>query len=378
MIYITGDTHRDFSRIHNLNINSDDMLIILGDSGINYLPTFPQKVIKKKMKLESLAEEMRILYVAFTRAKEKLFLVGTEKNIDKIYKYDETKKISLQDIQSATRPTDWLLMIKKSAENFIKTEIILDTNIKVSAEKISEKVEEKISEKVEKLEPSPLENIPAKLSVTEIKRRISELDEENNSSLLIPHSSLSHRRPNFIQKKSLTSAELGTLIHSVMQHLDLSESLDEKNISAQIDKMTAEKIFDETQGEKLKTKAGNISKFFVSDIGRQVLASKKIYRELPFNFYVPAEKIGGGKLFENARGEKIFIQGIIDLLFQNSSGEWILLDYKTDRENSDEHFIKEYREQIRLYTQAVENVLNLKISEKYLYLLNGEREIKMA
>ena len=162
-----------------------------------------------------------------------------------------------------------------------------------------------------------------------------------------------------------------------MQHLNLSETLDEKNISAQIDEMIEKKIFDEAQGEKLKSNAANIAKFFSSAIGKNLLSAKKIYRELPFSYYVAAETIGGGKIFTQAAGEKIFIQGIIDLLFQNSSGEWILLDYKTDRENSDEHFIKEYREQIRLYVQAVENILNLKISEKYLYLLNGGREIKI-
>ena len=350
-----------------------------GKSGISYLPTFPKTVITKKLEAENLAEELRILYVAFTRAREKLFLVGTEKNIENLDKYDELEKISSQKIKSAKRPIDWLLMIKKFVEKFIKVEVIKDTDIKISTEKISEETEEKISSSIEKIPPSPLENIPAKLSVTEIKRRMEEEDEiEILKGGQILNDKKIYRRPNFIQKKSLSPAELGTLIHSVMQHLNLTENLDEKNIIKQIDEMTERKIFDEEQGKKLKSKAANIANFFLSDIGKNILSAKKIYRELPFNYYVAVEKIGDGKIFKNARGEKIFIQGIIDLLFQNSAGEWILLDYKTDRDNSDEHFIKEYREQIKLYTQAVENVLNLKVSEKYLYLLNGGRKIKIA
>ena len=76
-------------------------------------------------------------------------------------------------------------------------------------------------------------------------------------------------------------------------------------------------------------------------------------------------------------GEKIFVQGIIDLLFQNSAGDWILLDYKTDKNNSDEHFQSEYREQIKFYVRAVETILKLKISKKYLYLLGAGRLVVM-
>lgn len=352
--------------------------VVEGTNGLNSIQTFPQKIIKNKIKLENLAEELRILYVAFTRAKEKLILVGTYdgKDVDKYDELAELEKIPPQILQKVARPIEWLLMIKKSAAKVIKTEIIPDSEVKFSEEKISEKVEEKISQTVEKLPPSPLENIPAKVSVTEVKRRLEE-DESDELVEKFFDTNKIYRRPNFIQKKSLSPAELGTLTHSVMQHLNLSESLDVENISAQIDEMVAKKIFDEVQGEKLKSNAANIAKFFSSPIGKNLLSSKKIYRELPFSYYVAAEKIGNGKIFNQAVGEKIFIQGIIDLLFQNSAGKWILLDYKTDRENSDEHFIKEYREQIRLYVQAVENILNLKISEKYLYLLNCGREIKI-
>ncbi|MBQ7629443.1 MAG: PD-(D/E)XK nuclease family protein, partial [Selenomonadaceae bacterium] len=77
-----------------------------------------------------------------------------------------------------------------------------------------------------------------------------------------------------------------------------------------------------------------------------------------------------------AAGEKLFVQGIIDLLFKDSvSGDWILLDYKTDRDNSDEYFQREYHDQLRLYAQAIESLTSIKIAEKYLYLLNAGRLI---
>ena len=141
--------------------------------------------------------------------------------------------------------------------------------------------------------------------------------------------------------------------------------------------MVDKKIFEIEHGENLKSKAKDIAKFFMSNIGKKIISAEKIYRELPFNQYIAVEKIGGGKIFTQAVGEKIFIQGIIDVLIKDSAGNWILLDYKTDRDNSDEHFIREYRDQIYLYVQAIETLLKIKISEKYLYLLSAGREIKI-
>ena len=73
--------------------------------------------------------------------------------------------------------------------------------------------------------------------------------------------------------------------------------------------------------------------------------------------------------------EKIFIQGIIDLLFKDATGKWILLDYKTDRDSED--IGERYKIQIELYAAAIEALLKIKVAEKYLYLLNGGRFVKM-
>lgn len=361
------------SVITHRNLGIGICRVVEGDSGINYLKTFPQKIIAEKMRVENLAEELRILYVAMTRAQEKLFLVATCTN-NLLTKFDRLENISAQNIQSATHALDWLLMIKNSFGNSIDLEILQEEEIFLRNEKISIE-EEKISAPIEKAE-NFTENIPAKLSVTEIKRRLAEVDENFSDSIYPAKKFITMRRPNFIQKKSLSGAELGTLLHSVMQHLNLKKNLDEKNIVAQIDEMVAKKIFEVEHGENLKNRAGDIAKFFTSNIGKKILSAEKIYRELPFNQYISAKKIGGGKIFNI--DEKIFIQGIIDVLFQTRTGEWILLDYKTDRDNSDEHFIREYRDQIYLYVQAIETLLKITISEKYLYLLSAGREIKIS
>lgn len=347
------------------------------DTGIKRISTLARRVIERKNRAETLAEEMRILYVAFTRAKEKLILVGTcsNKKLDKNKNLPE--KITTQKLQDAITPLDWLLM--KMDENIFDIEIFDENKIKTSAnqnEKNSE-TEEKNSDKIEKVESTPLENIPAKLSVTEVKRRINEEEnfEVENLQKNLAEKNI-YRRPNFIQKSSITGAEFGSLMHGVMQRLNLQEKLDAKNISKQIDEMIGREIFTVEQGEILKEKTFAIEKFFASKIGKKILSAKKIYRELPFSQYIDAGEIKV-ESFQKVAGEKIFIQGIIDLLFEDSAGNWILLDYKTDRNNTDEYFKAEYREQINFYVRAMEKLLHLKIREKYLYLLGAGRLIEI-
>lgn len=359
------------------------------NSGTASLPTVTRNIIKEQSRAENLAEEMRILYVALTRAKEKLIIVTSVKSEKYIgnFSRETDERLSAGQLLDAKSPGDWLLMIKNFVQDVIDVKQIDAAEISPGDAKFAEEKNFEPEEELQtpdRLESSPLENIPAKFSVTELKRRITEAEEEENFSQ--PEEIFGEkvykknpfRRPNFLREKRLSNTEFGTLMHTVMQQLDLSGRLDREGISEQIDGMVERKIILPEHAGKVKEKSDGIAKFFAGDLGQKVVRAKEIYRELPFIRYIEAEKLQAGKIFENVAGEKIFIQGIIDLLFKDSaSGNWILLDYKTDRENSDEHFRKEYGEQIRLYSQAVESLLNLKIAEKYLYLLGSARLISM-
>lgn len=354
--------------------------------GITRVDPFVRKIISRKIKDEALAEELRILYVAFTRAREKLILVGTVKNGNALYKYKNIsadEEIPAATIQGATYPMDWLLMTLETVKKVANFKTLAKTEIKAGAEELPIAEIKKDVTAPEVAEDSPLSAIPAKLSVTEIKRRITEYEDENVVQLSkITKKKFDkarlYRRPNFMQKKDITAAEFGTLMHSVMQHLNLHGTLDSADISAQIDAMVDAQIFTAEQGAAVQKKVANIEKFFSSSIGQRLINAAEIYRELPFNQNIDAGTINAGENFRNAAGEKIFVQGIIDLLFKDSAtGKWILLDYKTDRDNDDEHFRREYKEQIRLYVQAVETLTAIKISEKYLYLLGAGRLISM-
>ncbi len=337
--------------------------------------TFARRVIADKIKAEMLAEELRILYVAFTRAKEKLVIVGAADNSKYLEKFKNTVLLNADTIQSATKPLDWLLMAKNLIGDVIDVEIIDAREINLPAAEIPAEAEIQKAAAVEKLPPSPIDNIPAKFSVTEIKRRFDDEEVErwkDGKMESLNDRKAVYRRPNFLQKTEITAAEFGTIMHSVMQHLDLKGNLSAEGIVAQIDGMFERQILTDEQASAVRHKAANIANFFTTKIGKSIIDASEIYRELPFNQMLDADEF-----FSAAAGEKIFVQGIIDVLFKDAAGNWILLDYKTDRNNTDEHFQREYRRQIELYARAVETLTDFKIAGKYLYLLNAGRLIDM-
>ena len=329
------------------------------------IKTLATQAVSKKIAEESLAENLRMLYVALTRAQEKLILVGTASK-NQIAK-PQVEKFSVQEILSANQFFDWLLPIKDALANFIDTQITSRAGILATVQERSiDAAQEKILQPPEKFQPTT-ENIPAKLSVTELKRR-AEADELPQLDAVTKKSAdkYIYRRPNFLQTKKLSGAEFGTLMHKVMQSLDLNGDLSAKGIAAQVDELARREIIPAEHAKTVRT--DEVAKFFKNKIGKRLLAAREIYREMPFSRPIDAKK------FFNV-DEKIFVQGIIDLLFQDSAGRWVLLDYKTDRDSDD--IAARYRLQIDLYSAALEALLKLKISEKYLYLLGSGRLVEM-
>ena len=313
---------------------------------------------------------------------EKLFLSGVVNN----------EKALNKNSDKVNCPLDWLLSLE-NLDSVFDFEILDADKIKVTEKDTTETAEEKILAKIEKL--PPVENIPAKLSVTELKRRantdeifdnfdiqnisaqssVTELQRRANADKIFDKfdvKNYTYQRPNFLQKKDISGAEFGTLMHTVMQHLNFGGDLTRAGIIRQIEEFIKLQIINPEHFEIISRRASSIANFFVSEIGQKVTLSQEVYRELPFSFFVDAKST---KIFDS--NEKILVQGIIDLLFK-FDGRWYLVDYKTDKNNSDEHFQQEYHEQIKYYVKAVETIAKIKIDEQYLYLLGAGRFIKVS
>ena len=326
--------------------------------------TLATQAVSQKIREESIAEELRSLYVALTRAKEKLILVGTATQ-DQFEKTLSVDSPNIFDILSAGQFFWWLLPLRETLAEVVNVQFVPRCDVDDVPERSIDAAQETVLQTPEQFQPST-KNIPAKLSVTELKRRAAVEEFPELAAELVETNKHAYRRPNFLQTKKLSGAEFGTLMHKVMQSLDLNGDLSAKGIAAQVDELARRELIEADHVKLVRT--DEIAKFFKSPLGKRLLGAQEVYREMPFSRTFDA------KQFFNV-DEKIFVQGIIDLLFKDAAGRWVLLDYKTDRDSPD--IALRYRMQIDLYAAALEALLKLKVSEKYLYLLGNGRVVKM-
>ena len=379
-------------------------------------PSAAKQAIREKIRSETLSEEMRILYVALTRAREKLIITGAIKDVNKMVKKWsacaslQENRLPAYEILKGNNYLDWIvpaLLRHKSCSEFWDstdvtsdnyTPLIDDSSIwgvkiwnkcDVQSSNISEEREE--SEFIKWLdsleadeEPSELTEeiarrlswnypyskatrVPAKISVTELKRRYNTMSSEDVMAFpeYLP---ILVKRPMFLEaKKGLSYAEKGTILHFVMQHLDYSQG----DIEVQIKEMVARDLLTEQQEQSVNV--DKIRRFLKSDLGKRMLASKSINREVPFNIEIPCHELYKDMEEEACHGETFLLQGVIDCYFEEPDGI-VLVDYKTGYvpPGKIEMIRERYRVQIHYYAKALEMLTGKKVKEKYIYLFwNG-------
>ncbi|MED0702558.1 MULTISPECIES: helicase-exonuclease AddAB subunit AddA [Aeribacillus] len=390
-------------------------------------PTLPYIAVKKKLRMEMLSEELRVLYVALTRAKEKLFLIGTVKDGEKKFKeweqsfthrewllpdYDRLKAVCYLDWigPAVIRHKDAAILReeeREAADEIFSYPVKLQIDV-IPEEKLKEQNEQAavmMDEKMDALRNfvpvqstssfanqvqsqlswsypfSDAASLRSKQSVTEIKRRLQFSDEYSDISIKKKiQGNSSYKRPKFMQAKSLTAAEKGTAMHTVMQHLPLGEDLTEQTIRQTVHSLVKKEILTEEQVEAVNVEG--IVQFFESPLGRRLKGAKKIFREIPFNLAVPANEIyeKGSSL----NTETVIVQGVIDCLFEDDDG-LVLLDYKTDAvkdrfpsiEKAKQVLASRYEIQIDLYAKAVESILKRRVDDRYLFFFDAGLIIKL-
>ena len=172
--------------------------------------------------------------------------------------------------------------------------------------------------------------------------------------------------PEFLQAEEIKKGGVvfGTLMHGVMQNLRLDGSLDEADIERQLGAFVKDGIL--TEEECRAVNVPPIAKFFASPIGLRMKAAKRCWREQPFSLLIPASEME-----PKASGQdEIFLQGTIDVFFEDAEGRIILLDYKTDRATKPELIRKRYQKQLDLYARAIQEITGMKVDEKYIYRLS--------
>jgi len=365
------------------------------DRQIEY-DTLSKQAMKNQIMLETLSEEMRVLYVALTRAKEKLIITGystkdKQKELDEIiYKYESLNHIILKKYKTYL---DWIKLVynynKETMQElstinlYSKKEVLKNCVAEKekevnTAEQILNKISEiKIDEKEEKniadlLEYSYKFNdatvVPTKTSVTEIKEMTKDVASKEYSIEL--------STPKFLQKDTeinITNAQKGTLIHLCMQKLDLKKAkYTFDDIKELVEKLESKKIITHKEAEAI-----NISKvyqFTKSKIWEEMIHAHVVQREKSFYIKLPAKEI-----YQKELDESVLVQGVIDLYYINSDDELVLVDFKTDYvENRDEEsLINKYRTQLELYKNALEQATRRKVDIIYIYSTYLGKKIKL-
>ena len=484
-------------------------MLLHGDSGVgikgyyeNYRVLYgslPWLYVRDKIELATKAEEERILYVALTRARDKLFITGFVKKFEDLCSKQaapalltDTQMLSKNLITGAKSYLDWFIMGLSRHLNggnlirqFSGVEDVASMDLKDKQCRIqvelhdgslytdlqrSKTEKSAILAAVEKLAPidaEPLEadlvarfnfsypymgavSRAAKISVSELKRRFAEAEEEaetlvepaggnvaeaneaeaidasiaeQTAAASVANASVANApaatEPTTIQETSKgllhselgpfdvkpraleaaeevsTGARWGTLMHEAMQWLPM-EKYTQKSLSAKLDQLVLGGYFTLEERQVLSDRA--LYRFFTSDLGSRLLKAAKasadtsnssalnqsnspgtsnlsdssqstssrsysqVAKEWPFSMLIEAHDVYP----EVEPGEKLFLQGIVDTAFLED-GEWVLVDYKTDRVKTGDELIRRYGIQLRIYSQALERLTGKPVKERYIY-----------
>ena len=377
-------------------------------------PSLHKIAIKEKGERESLGEELRVLYVAMTRAEEKLILTGVCKNEeDLIKKFPVQERLSLEDIRGATSYLAWILMAySRSFFESTKTEEIALRFI--SKEDLEENEGKAMGEAIS-LEKKLYEFLETGREKTEAEKLM-----EEHFSYVYPYDKSTHRSPKYsvsLLKMKAMEEHGEALSETGQEGRAVAPEWDEDNANAE-EKQQAKEKLDSPLIQKMKAEGKNIGaaigdsyhhalafydyskdisqlseflspeeyvllnqeklqKFLDSPLGQLFAKAYKentLYREQHFMQEVEYEK-----LFPEDGGEdveKVILQGIVDAFIMEEGGI-ILVDYKTDRVKDGEELRNRYQKQIDLYSEALEQILGKKVKRRVLYSFSLGEEVDL-
>lgn len=330
--------------------------------------------IREKKRIENISEEIRILYVALTRAEKKLYLVNTMdcslENIEKLRnknfkdimlkgksytnfvapiilkEFDERKIEKLQNTVSGDKEDFEINRVK------FRSKIYTEAELKQKEEKEIEYInfyDELRSDVIPCIKTLDKYNDFEYKYQDEVQKQsktsISELVKDDFKS----EYEYKINRPDFSRESKFSKTQVGTIVHSVMQHIPL-QKYDEKSLKAEIEKLVlSEKLLQE---ESEAVNLESILAFFNSELGKRLLESRKVQREQSFLM----------------RTNDYIAEGIIDCYFEED-GKIVIIDYKTDS-TIDE---KRHKPQLELYKTAIEGMEKKEVSEAYVYWINHNK-----
>ena len=329
-----------------------------------------KRAIAIKKKIEERGENLRVLYVALTRAKEKLIITGQlKKELEPKDKFGMIDLVSASNFMDIIYPIvqneSELFEIKKT--DFEEADVYETVNetARYSLKKALEEIEPKSGFKEYQYSKESLEGMFVKTTVSELKKA-AYLESENGENTL--YHSEEKKTPKFVAEgeEEVGGSRRGSAYHRVMELMDF-EHIYEGNMTENLRthrRKMIDSLFIYEEDDELVSE-GKIIGFLETDLSKRMsLAAKegKLYLEQPFVLSVKASEVRS----EFPEDEKILVQGVIDVYFEEN-GKLILMDYKTDRVDSAEELVRRYKTQLDYYSEALSRLEKKEVSEIYIY-----------
>lgn len=354
--------------------------------------TLCHTAVRLSLKDDLLSEEMRVLYVALTRAREKLIMIYADENPLKkcesmAYSINPSnERLNPVVVKSANSYGKWIVtsLLRHEGARDLREQIGMSEEgvlpcsspLKVVlSEYESEEESRKKPEEKAKADESFLKLIEERagfrykyeaLSKILTKRAASEVDRD-----FIDRDYFASSMPTFMYENGLTGAMRGIATHTFIQFADYEKA--KLGVKEEIERLVSMGVLSGSQAKGINVKA--VEAFFESSLAKRILASEKVMREKKFTIEVPVSEIYP-EAGESAKGEMMMIQGIADCAFLEN-GELVVVDYKTDHIKTEEEFCEKYSSQVLLYKRALEICTGYKVRETLLYSFYLGKEIRV-
>ena len=356
--------------------------------GIEY-PTLARRAVARRLERELLSEELRLLYVAMTRARERLFITcalpDPEARIEKLAP-GASARMPAQALLAMRCAADWLisaalgtgcraLNLSIAAPDGELDRVEVKNTRPQAAEPETGPEEESpavpdLAARLDWIYPHRgAERLPSKLTATELKS-LDGPDEE--AAPLLPRTARRFRKPELEGAgRRLDAAERGTAAHLALRYLDLGRIGSAAEARAELDRLAAEGRLSPLEAGAVDAAA--LARFAASEIGRKIASSPRVLREFPFALLCGAERF-----FAGAEGEELLLQGVVDCCLFEPDG-LVIVDYKTDRISAAEapERAGRYASQLESYAWAMSQITGRSVKAKLVYFLRPGEAVEL-
>ena len=379
-------------------------------------PTLYHTVLKNENLRRSRSESLRVLYVAMTRAKEKLVMTAAIKGLGNNVvrcgeKLSQGEKCDAYPLYSSLYFSDWLIMalLRYPGDNPLRdlyckkrrisysasveipdikidtkpkdikiviadAEDFINTDSKDSGEN-NQGAQQKDNSNPTDVELETAKQINARISYTYLyqpltqtpsKRTASKSGEKEFSAL-----NFASAKPEFLSKGGLTSAERGTALHKFMQYMDFAAG--EQEVENELERVAEKGLL--SAEEKDVIQLDKVKAFFASPLYQRMKKSPQVMREKQFAVLLPANTFDAS-LPEQSDIEPVLVQGVVDCAFEED-GKLVILDYKTDHVKEAQELVDLYSDQLHIYANAMREITGMQVSELVLYSFSLGREVQI-